>query len=59
MGEYYEKTGDLILALQQYKLGFSKLGEDILNISDFHEDNDRVKNKILTLGYVLSRYLSV
>lgn len=46
LGEYYEKTGNLTSALEQYELGFTKLGDDVLNISDFQKDIDRVKSKI-------------
>lgn len=46
MGEYYEKKGDFTLSLQQFELGFSKLGDDILNIEDFQKDIDRVKDKL-------------
>ncbi len=46
MGEYFEKSGDFISALQKYELGFSKLGDDILNIEDFQKDIDRVKDKL-------------
>ena len=46
LGEYFEKTGEYNLALEQYELGFSKLGEDILNKSDFQKDIDRVKRNI-------------
>jgi len=45
-GEYFEKTGNLNSALEQYELGLSKLEDDILNISDFQKDIDRVKNKM-------------
>lgn len=46
MGEYFEKTKNYAAALKQYQLGFSKLGDDILNISDFQKDINRVKDKI-------------
>ena len=46
MGEYFEKTADYPSALQQYELGMTKLGEDVLNVSDFQVDVDRVKKKI-------------
>jgi predicted alpha/beta superfamily hydrolase len=46
MGEYYEKTKNYATALEQYQLGFSYLGDDVLNISDFQKDIDRVKDKI-------------
>jgi predicted alpha/beta superfamily hydrolase len=46
LGEYYEKTGNFTSALEKYELGFGKLGDDILNISDFQKNIDRVKSKI-------------
>ena len=46
MGEYFEKTNDLAAALVQYEKGLSKLGEDVLNISDFQKEIDRVKSKM-------------
>lgn len=46
MGEYNEKSENYESALQYYEIGFSKLGEDILNISDFQKNIDRVKKKI-------------
>jgi len=46
LGEYEEKIGHFELALTQYELGFSKLGDDILNISDFQKDIDRMKSKL-------------
>jgi len=46
LGEYFEKTGNFTSALEQYTFGFTKLGNDILNISDFQKDIDRVKSKI-------------
>jgi predicted alpha/beta superfamily hydrolase len=46
MGEYFEQTENFTAALKQYELGFSKLGDDIINIEDFQKDIDRVKNKL-------------
>lgn len=46
LGEYEKKMRRFDRALAQFNIGFSKLGDDILNKSDFQEDIDRVKNKI-------------
>lgn len=46
MGTYLEEDKNFAAALEQYELGFSKLGDDIINIADFQKDIDRVKNKL-------------
>ena len=46
MGEYFEEVNNFTAALEQYEIGFSKLGDDILNIEVFRKDIDRVKKKI-------------
>lgn len=46
MGEYFEKTENYSSALEQYKIGLSLLGNEVLNISDFQKDIDRVKRKL-------------
>lgn len=46
LGEYEEKMKRFDLALVQFELGFSKLGDDVLNKVDFQVDIDRVKSKI-------------
>ena len=46
LGEYYEKTGDYSSAVEQYEKGFSFLGDDVINKSDFQKDIDRVQSKI-------------
>jgi len=46
LAEFFEKTNDLKAALEQYEIGFSKLGDDVLNKSDFQEDIDRIKKKL-------------
>ncbi len=46
MGEYFEKMGNYSHAVEQYEKGFSLLGEDVLNKSDFQKDIDRAKSKI-------------
>ncbi len=46
MGEYYEKTKNYESSLKQFEIGYSKLGEDVSNKSDFQEDIDRVKAKL-------------
>lgn len=44
LGEYFEKKGDLDQALKNYKTGYGKLSEDVLNKPDFYVDIERVEN---------------
>lgn len=46
LGEYEEQMGNYDLALAQFELGFSKLGDECGNKEDFQIDIDRVKAKI-------------
>ncbi len=39
----YEKEGDYKKALELYKKGYSKLGDDVLNKNDYYKDIERMK----------------
>lgn len=46
LGEYEENLKNYEEALKHYQNGFNKLGDDVLNKSDFQTDIDRVKKKL-------------
>lgn len=43
LGSYYEAKKDYSLALVSYEKGYSLLGSEVSNKSDFYEDIDRIK----------------